>query len=386
MNLDPSEFAEKLLSYHRNELCEIERKRVEEILETNPELKKISDELTNKEEITSQLLLISSFDAEKALSKVMPQSRKIRFPYFQRVAAAAAVAVLISVSAYMYINRPEKQYFYTSSIQPDSTTVTLKLADGSVISLDTLKEYGEKDNPALLNSEGVLNVTGKLASLSGNSPVVMNKINVPFKTSYKIVLQDGTKVWLNAGTKLEFPSEFQGDIRKVILLGEAFFEVSKDPGKKFIIETNGLNVEVLGTSFNVKSYPDEGLIYTTLVTGSVSLNDNQGNSYKIYPGQQATYNKADKQLDIINVETAQYTAWKDGLFYFDSKPLDDILKRVGRWYGLDIEYKQARLKKIQYSGKMQMYDKVEDILHKFELSGGLAFTLENNSIIVSRPD
>ena len=195
-------------------------------------------------------------------------------------------------------------------------------------------------------------------------------------------LCDGTKVYLNSGTKLEFPSRFDGDMRSVSLKGEAYFEVARNESKPFIVEVDEMKVKVLGTAFNVKSYVDEPGIYTTLVQGSVAiLRDGQPEKI-IKPGEQAYYNKGVGMLSISPVDVNEFTAWKDGLFYFKDITLEEILRIVARWYDLEIFYMNQSAKSVVYSGKMPMYSSVEDVLRKFEISGDVRFELQGRALTV----
>jgi len=385
-NLDPFRFARLLLAYHRKELLRHDEEAVREVLASSSELKALDEELKDKDKISRELALMSSFDTEVALRRVRPeagQRRSLKLPFYYK--AAAVVLLLLGVSALYFLNpKSERQLFYSEKQEGDASKVTLRLSNGQLIGLDTLSALEAEKQIVLRNTNGVLNVSDKLASLADAETPVMNRLEVPFKTTYKIVLQDGTRVWLNSGSVLEFPSAFSKKERRVKLIGEAYFEVAHDDKLKFLVEANGVSVQVLGTTFNVKAYDDEPFVSTTLVEGKVSVTDHSGRILKMIPGEQAAYNRDKNEMIMRIVDPHLYTAWKDGAFDFENAPLNDILRRIGRWYGLDIYYEQSSLKSTVYSGKMEMYDSVEDILRKFEKSGDLHFRLEGNSIKVSK--
>jgi len=381
-NLDPFRFARMLLSFHKKELSENDEKMLKEVLDASPDLQTLNEELADKDKISHELTIISSFKTEEALLRVRPAGKNINFPIRYRIVAAAAILIGVC-SAYLLIPKPERQTFYSQAIDKNGAKVTLRLANGQVLGLDTLSAYQAKEKVILQNANGILSVTDNLAQLENEKPL-QNRLEVPFKTTYKVVLQDGTRVWLNAGSTLDFPSEFSSRERKVQLSGEAYFEVTHNDKKKFVVETNGMSVQVLGTTFNVKAYKDESVIYTTLMEGSVSVKDKSGRILKIVPGEQAAYDRDQNEMVMRFVDTSLYTSWKEGSFDFENAPLDDILRRVGRWYGLDIVYLRPNLKSTVFSGKMKMYDSVEDVLRKFEKSGDLHFELEKNTISVSK--
>lgn len=381
-DLDPFRFARMLLSFHKKELTENDEKILKEVLDASPDLQTLNEELADKNKISHELTIISSFKTEEALLRVRPEGKIINFPIRYRIAAAAAILIGVC-SAYLLIPKPERQTFYSQATDKNGAKVTLRLANGQVLGLDTLAAYQAKEKVVLQNANGVLSVTDDLAQFENGKPV-QNRLEVPFKTTYKVVLQDGTRVWLNSGSTLDFPSEFSSRERKVQLSGEAYFEVTHNDKKKFVVETNGMSVQVLGTTFNVKAYKDESVIYTTLMEGSVSVKDKSGRILKIVPGEQAAYDRDQNEMVMRFVDTSLYTSWKEGSFDFENAPLDDILRRVGRWYGLDIVYLRPNLKSTVFSGKMKMYDSVEDVLRKFEKSGDLHFELEKNTISVSK--
>ena len=381
-DLDPFRFARMLLSFHKKELSENDEKRLKEVLDASPDLQTLNEELADKYKVSHELTIISSFKTEEALLRVRPAGKNINFPIRYRIVAAAAILIGVC-SAYLLIPKPERQAFYSQATDKNGAKVTLRLANGQVLGLDTLSAYQAKEKVLLQNANGVLSVTDDLAQLENGKPV-QNRLEVPFKTTYKVVLQDGTRVWLNAGSTLDFPSEFSSRERKVQLSGEAYFEVTHNDKKKFVVETNGMSVQVLGTTFNVKAYKDESVVYTTLMEGRVSVKDKSGRILKIVPGEQAAYDRDQNEMVMRFVDTSLYTSWKEGSFDFENAPLDDILRRVGRWYGLDIVYLRPNLKSTVFSGKMKMYDSVEDVLRKFEKSGDLHFELEKNTISVSK--
>ena len=269
-------------------------------------------------------------------------------------------------------------------IEPGKAIVTLEMASGLKYRLDTLSSIvrNNRINVAFDNDAGVLKIKEQDSTDYLLKEVGRYTINVPYGGTYTVELCDGTKVYLNSGTKLEFPSRFDGDMRSVSLKGEAYFEVARNESKPFIVEVDEMKVKVLGTAFNVKSYVDEPGIYTTLVQGSVAiLRDGQPEKI-IKPGEQAYYNKGVGMLRVSPVDVNEFTAWKDGLFYFKDITLEEILRIVARWYDLEIFYMNQSAKSVVYSGKMPMYSSVEDVLRKFEISGDVRFELQGRALTV----
>ena len=148
---------------------------------------------------------------------------------------------------------------------------------------------------------------------------------------YKLVLSDGTKVWLNSASKLKYPVAFTGGQRKVFLEGEAYFEVAADTVHPFLVETSGMSVTVLGTGFNVMAYPEEMEAAVTLVHGKVGVQTDHRQQI-LQPDEQYVYQTTTRRGTVRKVDVSQYVDWKDGILNFDSMPLEELTRRLGRWY------------------------------------------------------
>lgn len=168
----------------------------------------------------------------------------------------------------------------------------------------------------------------------------MKTISTPRGKDYELVLSDGTVVLLNADSKITFPTRFTGNKRTVKLVGEAYFKVSKNKHRPFIVETGNLYTKVLGTEFNLKAYPHSD-VNVTLIKGSVVVNA-EGKEVMLKPGENAEYSE-DKDIEVTTVDTEGYIQWKDGYFYFDNVPLIDVVRDLGRWYNVNIEIRNNSL-------------------------------------------
>jgi len=191
----------------------------------------------------------------------------------------------------------------------------------------------------------------------------MNQVLVPFGQQQNIVLNDGTTVTLNSGSRLIFPSSFTGNIRKVALSGEGYFHVHKDSLHPFIVKTKHLNVKVLGTIFDLSAYEDENVISTVLVEGSVIVfqKDNEKSSV-ISPGEGCFYSVNNKKSEIKSVNVCLYNSWKDGVYLFENESLRDVIKRIGKYYNVNIKINGENLLEIKISGKLIISGKAEDAL------------------------
>ena len=194
-------------------------------------------------------------------------------------------------------------------------------------------------------------------------------------------LSDGTKVWLNSDFELRFPVTFVGDRRNVEIEGEAYFEVAKDEGKPFHVLANGVDIKVLGTSFNVMAY--RGHTITTLVEGKVCLTY-KDESVLIVPDWQAEVIAETGKILMREVDARNFTLWKDGVFYFENAALETIAERLSQWYDVNIIFNDEALKKLRYSVEMKRYNNIQDLLTKIEKTQKVKFLIQGKSVYIHK--
>jgi len=273
-------------------------------------------------------------------------------------------------------------------VNPGGNSATLRLANGTLLELD-------KQASGIVMGESITYENGKSIAaaaldkqaMAADPSKLVLELATPLGGIYQITLPDGTKVWLNAGSSLKYPMSFAKNERRVSLEGEAFFEVTKDSARPFKVLSKGQEIEVLGTAFNVNAYPDNTAIKTTLVNGKVKLSNDKRYSEAIYllPGQQST-NTNNGKIQLANVDTAPFTAWKEGLFYFDETPLADALQQIGRWYNVEVKYK-GEVPQTHFYGRIKRSKPLRDVLDVLE-EGGLRFELsksDEKNILYVRP-
>ena len=265
----------------------------------------------------------------------------------------------------------------TSEITPAVSGAILTLADGSQIVLDSLGngQIAQQSNTTVSNKDGKL-----IYNSQKGASTVYNTMTTPKAQKYTLQLADGTKVWLNASSSIKFPTTFSGNTREVSITGEAYFEVSPDKKRPFIVESRGMEIEVLGTHFNVNAYDDEDMIRTTLLEGSVVITQSK-KSKKLYPGQQAVVNNiGDISLD-KNVNLSQVMSWKNGLFYFENSSLQEVMRELSRWYDVDVVYND-RIPNRNFEGEIQRNLKLSEVLRILELNK-VNFKLEGRTVLIS---
>jgi transmembrane sensor len=334
----------------------------------------------------------------KELERVnLPGTRSYQLWY--RLAGAAIVLISLSVGLYFYVNR-SSQYSAMNiaaenDIKPGKNSAVLTLANGKQISLtDGIdgKIADEKGTAITKTRSGQL--IYDISALQGDKPEVsFNMLTTPKGGQFQVQLPDGTLVWLNAASVIKFPTTFSGmPERKVVLSGEAYFEVAKVAVKgadgkymsmPFIVETEKQRVEVLGTHFNINAYHDEGSDNTTLLEGSVrvamlNLKGEKSAQVILKPNQQSVLTT--NGIRVNQVDAEQAVAWKSGLFMFEGESLEYIMKKIARWYDVDIHFENEELKQKIYSGSFSRFTNVSQVLQKIELTHTARFTVKGRKI------
>ncbi|RBL93059.1 FecR family protein [Chitinophaga flava] len=309
-----------------------------------------------------------------------PRKRNFRWAY----AAAASVLVLVTVGAFFYTRhstppaRMAQASVYHNDLQPGSNKATLTLANGTTIVLDekTTDTLALQGNSRIAKPGG-----GQLVyeAAAGTQPVVYNTLSTPAGGQFRLILSDGSKVWLNASSTITFPTAFTGKDRSVELKGEAFLEINKDAQKPFKVKVRDMEVTVLGTQFNINAYNDETSISTTLLEGAVSVNRGE-RVCMLKPGQQAQLLTNGEFSLLNNVDTDGITAWKNGEFSFNDADITTVMRQVARWYGAEVIY-EGKINH-HFMGTIPRDVPVSRLLKMLELTGRVSFTVDGNKIFV----
>lgn len=267
----------------------------------------------------------------------------------------------------------------TENIEPGASQAILLLSNGQEIDL------GEQDSVRVLSDNNTnICLDGAMAVYNNQGiqkEVTYNMIRIPRGGEYHLVLSDGTKIWLNSQSTLRFPTVFQGEERRVELTGEAYFDVI--PGeKRFVVETKGMDVRVLGTAFNVNAYDDEAVVRTTLVKGKVEIVSDGRTACVLTPGEQSIWNRSTEVVEVLKVNTSLYTRWKNGQFVFRNNTLEDIMRALARWYDMEYEFEDSNLRQIRFYGVLDRFEDVEGLLTQFEKTGKVKFEYHQKKVII----
>ena len=276
----------------------------------------------------------------------------------------------------------EEQELAKSVMQPGTSKAILMMADGKEVVL----EQGQNLN--ILLNERVRVATssqGIVYEEHGKGMVTeeYNKLTTPIGGEYSLVLSDGTKVFLNADSELKYPVEFSDGKRIVDLKGEAYFEVHKDSLRPFIVRMNGAEVTVLGTSFNVNTYGDDGQIYTTLVNGSVRVSSMKNKQEEMLkPGMQSVMNVQSGLLTVRKVDVEPYVAWREGRFVFRAMTLDLIMRQLQRWYDFEVFYQNSELKDYEFRGVIKRDMDLDKVLSVIKATTNVDFEVKGKVITI----
>ncbi len=303
-----------------------------------------------------------------------------------RWSIAASIILLVGLFVGRTINGVrdihEEQELAKSVMQPGTSKAILMMADGKEVVL----EQGQNLN--ILLNERVRVATssqGIVYEEHGKGMVTeeYNKLTTPIGGEYSLVLSDGTKVFLNADSELEYPVEFSDGKRIVDLKGEAYFEVHKDSLRPFIVRINGAEVTVLGTSFNVNTYGDDGQIYTTLVNGSVRVSSMKNKQEEILkPGMQSVMNVQSGLLTVRKVDVEPYVAWREGRFVFRAMTLDLIMRQLQRWYDFEVFYQNSELKDYEFRGVIKRDMDLDKVLSVIKATTNVDFEVKGKVITI----
>ncbi|CDF80184.1 FecR protein [Formosa agariphila KMM 3901] len=345
------------------------------------------EELGAESKLESKMLIniLETIQIEKP-SKVIPLYKKSFFKY---VVAASLIAISFGLT---YFNNLKSSAQITESnlkeIKPGYHKATLVLANGEQVDLEAHQNEMIKSSTSTQINNKNNTLEYLIVDNSNNDSkkaVGVNTLYVPIGGIYKLILPDGSKVWLNSNSTLKYPEVFNTSERRVTLEGEAYFEVVKNKGE-FIVSTEKQDITVLGTEFNVSAYKKDDFFSSTLVEGKIELSSDDTNSVVLSPGQRG-YLKFDnfKRVYVSEVDVRNYSTWKDGIFYFENEDLATILKRAGRWYGFETKFENLNdIKDILFTGVVKKDAPVKDLLEMISETSGIGYQVHkrNDKIII----
>ena len=309
-----------------------------------------------------------------------------RFKTYLKLSIAASFLIICGIALSIY-KKPganvDPKAALTQTIVPGGNKAILTLADGSKIDLEDAKNgiIASEQQSVIKKEDGLLVYEIENGAKIAGAAELLNTIDIPKGGQYQLVLPDGTKVWLNSMSSLKYPSSFSGSERRIVLNGEAYFEVAKNKAMPFIVQTSEMEVEVLGTHFNVMAYENEANQEATLLEGAVKIKQKKSNLHKrLTPGYKAGISPDENGISIEKTDTESVVAWKNGIFQFDKENIKTIMKKLERWYDIDVVY-EGNIPDDQYVGKISKNTNLNEVLKVLSLSK-IKYQLKGKTIII----
>jgi len=334
-------------------------------------------------------------DQKLAIGKRINIKRQGKVFRLRDVATSAAAVVILAAAIFFWLNRKkdkdtvikeEVKTVAQQDVAPGKANALLTLADGTLIDL-AQKPNGTiaaQDEVSVNKKDGALEYKGTNSPLTNDNSLVYNTLSTANAQTYAIVLADGSKVWLNAGASVRYPVVFTGNERKVEITGEVYFEVAHNVNKPFIVHVSGqkgpgMDVQVLGTHFNINAYHNEAVIKTTLLEGSVKIKLNDYQTL-LKPGQQSQVGNGMPQV-INNVNVDAVVAWKNGRFNFANADIDQVMRQLTRWYDIEVVYEGAKPVDT-FIGEMERNLMLSQVVEGLEAMTGLHYRIEGKKLVV----
>ena len=375
--------ARLIARYLSDEIGEEEQAELTRWRNESPENERLFREICKEENIKQNMQKRQTFHTEDGWEGVQRKIQRHRFRHrILNICKYAAIFIfpvaIATVAIYKSSNEPQPLSQVEEQIVPGGKKAVLILDNGEAIDLKSTSgvELKEKDGTVIQVDSTVLNYQQAPARTS--EKLAYNKVNVPRGGEYQLTLSDGSKVQLNSMSSIRFPVQFAQDCRLVELEGEAYFEVSKT-GQSFIVQTKGMKIEVLGTTFNISAYANEEY-QTTLVSGSVKVQTENGSNRILKPSEQACITPGSNQINVRNVDTAFYTSWIHGKINFKDQRLDDIMKTLARWYDMDVVYENEATKELRFGCYVNRYNEITPLVKLLEQTGRVTVTVEGKTI------
>jgi transmembrane sensor len=339
--------------------------------------------------------LLNNIKADpRFVAPLQPDKQKARIVSIVRnVVKIAAAVTLFGAVAFYYFgehkaanNQNQATLIKSNKILPGSNKAILTLANGSAIVLNNkangmLAQAGKVQVNKVANGKLVYDASTNDAQVKViDNTLVYNTLSTPRGGEYQVVLPDGTHVWLNSASSLSYPVEFAGKERRVKLTGEAYFEVAKNKDKPFYVTSNNVQVKVLGTHFNISAYKDDEEFTATLLEGSVQISKNNSQSL-LKPGQQAVVNNSADVIKVSEANINEAVAWKNGYFIFNDDNITTMMKKVSRWYDVDVEEKGTFTNQ-HFGGTFYRTKGINELLNNLEKIGKVHFKVAGRRITV----
>lgn len=373
------------------EISPEEQEYLSKWLEESNDNKKIYENIVTRLEVGENIKSYRNRSVVEADWKTVQsklKSQKVHTLFYRpwlQYAAVIALVFCVGITA-LYIQDHKRKSAVPLATQQDfikagNQKALLTLADGRQVVLEHGTEGNIQAGDLLIEQkQGELDY--QKTNRTEDSCEIFNIINTPKGGEYKLILADGTRVWVNSESELRYPVRFTGKNRMVYVKGEAYFEVTPDTDKPFIVQTpDSMSVKVLGTHFNISAYEEDEAIATTLAEGKVEVSEGK-QTIILKPNQQAVFDKKEKHFTCHTVDPYQYLSWKDGKFIFEKETLEDIMERLERWYNIQVFFKSEKVKKLRFSGDLEKYDNFSTAVRMLEKVSCIKVEIDKTTIYI----
>ena len=369
-------------------LSDHEKQELQEWIQASPDNSTLYDELVRRERVRQYIEKRESIDVRKYMAvceRELGLGGKRRMIHWLW-GYAAAIFVLCVVGIGIWMNEREEvgvTEIAQTTIEPGKAKALLILGDGREIELSNqnVNKVLEESGIVVVNDSSRIEYN---RNAGGGDKEVMNKIIVPTGGEYNLILSDGTWVYLNAESVITYPQKFVGEKREVTLEGEAYFQVTASKERPFVVKTKDMDVLVTGTEFNVKAYPDESNVQTTLLRGKVAVfaGIDKKEKIEIKPNQQAEWSRENVKLQVREVDPDLFVAWKNGHFIFRQDRLENIMKTLARWYDMEVVYLDESIKNMAFAGKLDRSEDITPILNVLRATDKLTVEVNGKRIVL----
>jgi hypothetical protein len=330
-------------------------------------------------------IVTREIEKEQLWKRIELSTGKNRFSLLYKfIAVAAAVAILIAGSFFVnhYLsNKAAIDYSEILANTKAGSDIQLILGDKQEIAIN--KKEAEilyhEGGGLTVNSEKKINQSKESRSAAHTQ---FNQVIVPFGKRTSIVFGDGTKMWLNSGSRAIYPAEFSGNRREIYLEGEAYFDVTTNVEKPFIVKSGNMEITVLGTSFNVNSYSDDKKASVVLIKGKVNVKSGNNKPLELMPNEMVSFDKTTSKIESREVDIYDYISWKEGWLRSTSEQLGSIVNKLIRYYDCKIEFEEIELSKLKMSGKLDLKDSIQDVLLNISKTAPISFEEVDGKIII----
>ena len=348
-------------------------------------VRRVASRLQDGDYVTSRLEERRRYDGARAYGRLLRGERRRRLRRLG-VWTGVAACVAAAVGAFWLLRGggqelPPAVAEAETELLPGRMRAVLVKGDGEQVALGEpgRRELVEEGVRMAADSSGLVYVAD---GARGEGEAVMNTLLVPRGGMYSLELEDGTRVWLNADSRLEYPAVFPSGRREVSLSGEAYFAVARDTSAPFTVRTARGDVRVLGTEFNVKCYADEGVMEATLVEGQVGLSDEGAGSVVLEPGEQAVVGEGVQGIAVREVNVQHYIGWRENRLSFQGETLEEIMQVLARWYDIEVVFEDDGLRGLEFSGNLDKYTDIDSFFRLFELGAEVRFERAGRTVYV----